>query len=296
MKRNFSYRHLYYFWVVAKEGGISRAAIRLGMAVQTVSAQVRELERALGYALLKPAGRGLALTEAGRAAMQQAEHIFELGEQLPGVVREAATTMQVRLALGISDGLAKFAVRDLLDPVLQEPNLHLLCHEGEFDDLLADLALHRLDLVLADRPAHANPNLKLNSHLLVSTTLDWYAPPQWQAKARRGFPASLAEVPVLLPTAHSATRLEIDLWFERQGIRPRIFGEFEDSALLTTFASAGMGVFPAAGLEHAQLSSRYGVRRIGRCEGVHERFYAISAGRKVAHPAVQTLLRRAGSA
>ena len=155
----FSYRHLYYFWVVAKEGGMVRAAERLGMAVQTVSTQVRELERSLGFALLKPAGRGLALTEAGLAAMRQAEQIFQLGEQLPAALRNATGSPAVRLTLGVSDALPKLAVRLLMQPIMQTPGLRLLCQENKFDDLLGELALHRLDVVLADRPAPSNPNL-----------------------------------------------------------------------------------------------------------------------------------------
>ena len=147
MSLDYSYRHLYYFWVVAKEGGMARAAARLGMAVQTVSAQVRELERALGQQLLKPAGRGLALTDAGHAALRQADQIFALGEQLPGLVRDAVASPQVRLAVGISDGLSKLVVRRLLQPVMDTPRLRLLCHEDEFDRLLAVFCHH--DLVIA---------------------------------------------------------------------------------------------------------------------------------------------------
>ena len=176
MNTELNYKHLYYFWVTAKEGGMSHAAARLGMAVQTISAQVRQLERELGHSLFKPAGRGLALTEAGQTALQLAEQIFQLGEQLPAAVRDSASQTSVRLMVGISDGLPKLAVRDLLSPVLDEPKLRLLCHEDEFDDLLADLALHRLDVVLSDRPAPANPNLRLYSHALGSSHLGWYAP------------------------------------------------------------------------------------------------------------------------
>jgi len=291
MRRNFSYKHLYYFWVVAREGGVSKAAARLGMAVQTVSAQVRELERELGYALLKPAGRGLALTEAGAAAMRQADQIFQLGEQLPAIVRDAAEPASIRLAVGISDGLPKLAVRRLLQPVLDTKNLRLLCDEDEFDDLLGDLALHRLDVVLADRPAPPNPNLKLYSHELGSSSLAWYAPEPLLTAARRGFPQSLAKVPVLLPTSHASVRPKIDQWFERHEVTPHITGEFEDSALLVTFGAAGFGVFPAAELIHDKLTSRYDVTRIGLCEGVEERFYAIGTEKKVAHPMVHQLLQ-----
>jgi LysR family transcriptional activator of nhaA len=290
MNSPFSYRHLYYFWVVAKEGGMAKAADKLDMAVQTVSTQVRELERSLGHELLKPAGRGVALTDAGIAAMQQAELIFQLGEKLPGAVRDAVGKPSVRLAVGISEGLAKLAVHQLMQPVMHTPNLRLICQEDEFEDLLGDLALHRLDVVLADRPAPNNPNLKVYSHALGSSALAWYAPAPLLAAARQGFPQSLAKVPVLLPTSHAAVRIRIDHWFERLGIKPNIVGEFEDSALLTTFGAAGMGIFPAAERVQDELILRSDVKRVGLCEGVEEHFFAIAAHKKLLHPLVQKLL------
>ncbi len=291
MSTPFNYKHLYYFWVVAKEGGISRAADKLDMAVQTVSAQVRELERSLGYALLKPAGRGLVLTEAGLAAMQQADQIFQLGEALPALVRDAVSTPAVRLAVGISDGLPKLVVHRLLKPALTEPNLRLLCHEGELDDLLGDLALHRMDVVLSDRPAPTNPNIKLYSHALGSSAFAWYGTAELVKTARKNFPDSLADMPVLLPTAHTAVRERLDHWFEQSAIRPRIVGEFEDSALLKTFGASGMGLFPAAEWVHENLLAHYAVMRLGPCEGVTEEFFAIGTERKVNHPLVQRLLQ-----
>lgn len=290
MSHDFSYRHLYYFWVVAKEGGIARAATRLGMAVQTVSTQVRELEKSLGQTLLKPAGRGLVLTEAGQAAMRQADQIFALGAQLPALVRDAVVAPQVRLAVGISDGLPKLVVRQLLQPVLHTPRLRLLCHEDETDRLLADLALHRLDVVLADRAAMPNRNLKVYSHPVGSSPLHWYAPPALADAALADFPKALGYLPVLLPTAHSAVRARLDAWFERQGIRPHVVGEFEDSALLVTFGSAGMGVFSAPALIEDKLVRRYEVLPLGPCSGVEEQFFAIATERKVVHPLVQRLL------
>jgi LysR family transcriptional activator of nhaA len=290
MSQDFSYRHLYYFWVVAKEGGMTRAAQSLGLAVQSVSTQVRELERALGVTLLQPVGRGLALTDAGQAALRHAEQIFQLGQALPDAVRSAVARPTVRLVVGVSDGLPKLVVRRLMQPVMLEPNLRLLCHEDEFEDLLGDLALHRLDVVLADRPAAPNRNLRLYSHPLGSSPLAWYAPDALLATARRGFPHSLARVPVLLPTTHAAVRGRLDTWFEGEGIEPRIVGEFEDSALLKTFGASGMGVFPAAELVHDELTTRYSVKRVGRCEGVEEVFFAIGTEKKVLHPLVQRLL------
>ncbi len=290
MNQDLNYKHLYYFWVTAKEGGVSHAAARLGMAVQTVSAQVRLLEQSLGHALFKPAGRGLALTEAGQAALRVAEQIFQLGEQLHTVVRDASSQAMVRLAVGISDGLSKLAVRELLSPVMAEPHLRLLCHEGEFDELLADLALHRLDVVLSDRPAPANPNLKLYSHALGASDLGWYAPEALYEQASQDFPRCLRQVPVLLPTSHATVRLRLDQWFEQQGVVPHIVGEFEDSALLATFGASGMGVFPASDLMRDTLAQGYGMRWLAPCHGVQEHFYAIGTARKVQHPLVQRLL------
>lgn len=290
MDTPFNYRHLHYFWVVAKEGGMVKAAERLGMAVQTVSAQVHELERDLGHTLLRPQGRGLKLTEAGLAAMQQAEQIFQLGERLPGLVRDAVGSPQVRLVVGVSDSMPKLVVRRLMQPVIHESNLRLVCHEGEFEDLLGDLALHRLDVVLADQVPPHNPNLRLYSHQLGASTLGWYAPASLAAAAKRGFPESLSRVPVLLPTAHATVRGRIDRWFEEQGVRPLVVGEFEDSALLKTFAASGMGVFPAAQWVHDELVARYNVKPVGLCEGVEEHFFAIGTEKKVRHPLVQRLL------
>ena len=290
MNQAFSYRHLYYFWVVAKEGGMARAAARLDMAVQTVSTQVRELERSLGHTLLKQSGRGLALTEAGIATMRQADLIFQLGEQLPTVIHDAISSPSVRLAVGNSDGLPKLVVRRLLQPVMQEPHLRLVCHEKGFADMLGDLALHRLDVVLADRAAPPNPNLKLYSHSLGSSPIAWYAPVAFQAAARKGFPQSLANVPILLPTGQAAVRARLDHWFERHAIRPRVVGEFEDSALLNTFGSSGMGVYPVATLMHEELVKNYDVKRVGQCDDVEEHFFAIGTEKKVLHPLVQKLL------
>ena len=290
MSQSFNYRHLFYFWVVAKEGGIARAAERLDMAVQTISAQVRELEKSLGVSLLRSEGRNLVLTDAGVAALHEADHIFALGELLPVRVREAASGQTLRLNLGISDGIAKLAVHRLLTPVLDEPRLRLLCHEGEFQPLLGELALHKLDAVLADRAAPPNPALRTTSQLLGSSAIAWFAPPLWAEAAANGFPHSLAVVPVLLPTDHAAMRARIDHWLERERIRPRIAGEFEDSALLSTFAATGMGVMPAPVSLGEHLAQTYGLVQVGSTPEVQEQFHLIYSARKVMHPLLTRLL------
>ena len=290
MSQSFNYRHLFYFWVVAKEGGIARAAERLDMAVQTISAQVRELEKSLGVTLLRTEGRNLVLTDAGVAALHEADHIFALGEQLPVRVREAASGPTLRLNLGISDGIAKLAVHRLLTPVLDEPHLRLLCHEGEFQPLLGELALHKLDAVLADRAAPPNPALRTTSQLLGSSAIAWYAPPLWAEAAANNFPHSLAVVPVLLPTDHAAMRARIDHWLERERIRPHIAGEFEDSALLSTFAATGMGVMPAPVSLGEHLAQTHGLVQVGTAPDVQEQFHLIYSARKVMHPLLTRLL------
>lgn len=202
----------------------------------------------------------------------------------------------MRLAAGISDGLPKLVVRRLMQAVMGEPNLRLICHEGEFDRLLGDLALHRLDVVLSDRPAPSNANIKLYNHALGSSAVSWYGSAALVKSAKINFPASLAEVPVLLPTGHTAVRTRLDHWFEQHAITPRIVGEFEDSALLKTFGESGMGVFPAAEWVHDELLAHYDVQRLGPCEGVKENFFAIGTEKKVQHPLVQQLLQATNSA
>jgi LysR family transcriptional activator of nhaA len=289
-----NYRHLYYFWVVAKEGGFARAAERLEMAVQTISAQVRELEKALGRQLLKPGARRVALTEAGRAAFARADEIFQIGELIPEEVQAAASGKAIRLAVGLSDGLSKLAAHALLEPVLHAPHLRLLCHEGEFEQLLSELALHQLDVVLTDQPAAPNPDLRLTSERLFELAVDWYGPAEMVRTARgQPFPQSLARLPVLLPTGHSALRARVDAWLEAHGLRPTIAGEFEDSALLAVFGARGLGVFPVCRLGAGGLGFLRGLRLLGRCADLKEEIHAILSRRGLHHPLVQRLIAAA---
>jgi len=289
-----NYRHLHYFWVVTKEGGFARAAERLDMAVQTISAQVRELEKSLGHQLLKPSGRGVALTEAGHAAFARAEEIFQLGQGIPDEVRAAASGKVARLAVGLSDGISKLAVHELLAPVLSTPNLRLVCHDGEFEQLLGELALHHLDLVLAGQAAPRNPNLRLASERLVASPVEWYGPARLLGRTERDrFPQCLNELPVLLPTGHSVLRATLEHWFQTQGLRPRIVGEFEDSALLAVFAARGLGVFPVSRLGADDVGLMRGIRLLGRSEGVKEEIHAIRSRRGQHHVLVQKVMASA---
>ncbi|MFM7026358.1 MAG: LysR family transcriptional regulator [Limnohabitans sp.] len=290
-----NYRHLYYFWVVAKEGGMARAAQRLDIAIQTISSQVRELEKSLGHQLLKPQGRGLALTEAGEAAYARAEEIFEIGQRIPREVADAAAGPAIRLSIGLSDGLSKLAAHSLLDPVLQTPGLRLLCHEGEFEHLMADLALHRLDLVLTGQGAPVNANLRLSSHWLVSSPVSWYGPGQWVSSATCAtFPDCLNELPVLLPTRDAPVRAALERWFDDHHLVPEVVGEFEDSALMSVFAARGLGVFPVSALGAQDLSLMPGLSLLGQTD-VKEDIHAIYSHRTRHHPLVQKLFERVES-
>jgi LysR family transcriptional activator of nhaA len=292
MTNSYNYRHLYYFWVVAKEGSMSRAAERLNIATQTISAQVHELEKSLGYLLFKPAGRGIILTDSGLVALEIADQIFSIGEKLPEAIRDAAKTPKTKIVVGISDSLPKFVARQLLEPVLKHKDVQLIAHEGEFDKLLADLVLHRIDIILADRPAINNKNINVYSEELAKTSIAWYSPKQFLKIAKNNFPDCLSELPILLPTSHSIVRLLMDQWFNKLGITPNIIGEFQDSALLKTFAASGMGVFPAGKLIENDLKETYGIELIGHCNDIFEYFYAIRSEKKIQHPLVQAIIEQ----
>ena len=293
----YKLRHLQYFWVVASEGSMSAAARRLGVAVQTVSAQVRDLERDLGFTLLRVRARGVELTPAGRAALELAEPLFQLAERLPQAVAQAAAGEGAVLRVGIADNLPKLVVRQLLQPVVDDGGTRLVGLEGEFDDLLAELALHRLDVVLGDRPAPTHPSLKLQSRLLGRAQVAWYATPELaQRVGDAGFPELLGRLPLLLPTAHAALRARLDEWLSRHAIHARVAGEFEDSALLGSFGQAGMGAFAAPDWSAPQLLRDAGLVRLGVCADVSESFYAVAARRRLEHPAVRRLLEAAALA
>lgn len=289
-----NFRHLHYFWMVAKEGGFARAADRLGMAVQTISVQVRDLEKDLGHQLLKPAGRGVALTEAGQAAYARAEEIFALGQGIAQEVSEAGSAPVARLSVGLSDGISKLAAHALLEPVLATPQLRLVCHEGEFDELLSELALHQLDVVLAGQAAPRNANQRLSSERIARSALQWYGPGSLVRKsARDRFPQSLQDLPVLLPTSHSPLRATLDGWFQDLGVRPRIVGEFEDSALLAVFAARGLGVFPVSELGAKDVGLVRGLRLLGECPDISEEVHAIWSLRGRDHPLVRQIVAAA---
>lgn len=285
-----NFKHLHYFWVVAHEGSITRAAERLGVAIQTISGQLSLLERQLGKALFKSQGRGLVLSEAGRVALGYADQIFQLGDALIDAVEQSDSESTLRLRAGITDGIPKLLAYQLLSTVTAMPaDVRLICDEGEYEELLADLALHRLDVVLTDRPAPVGGNLKVFSTRLGEFATGLFATAELTERYGKDFPAGLNGAPLLLPTRHHALRNHIDRWLEQQGIRPRIVGEFEDSALLSTFGRNGLGIFPAPLALSAQIASQLDAQPVGAMSGVSEHIYALSSERRIRHPAVEAL-------
>ena len=286
-----NFRHLHYFWVVAKEGSVTRAAERLGLAVQTVSAQISLLEQSIGKALLAPQGRRLVLTEAGRLALGYADQIFLLGEQMQDALAAAEDERTMRLAVGISDSLPKLISSRLLEAALRLPQrVKLVCFEDKFESLLGDLTLHKLDVVLTDRPAPSGTALRVFSHLLGESDIALFGSKELAKRYRPTFPSSLSGAPVLLPTRNNLIRGRIDHWFEARDLRPDVVGEFDDNALLNTFGRNGLGLFPAPSALAADVEEQFGAVLIGQLDQVHEQFYAVSNERKIKHPAVEAIL------
>ncbi|MFN8059235.1 MAG: transcriptional activator NhaR [Vicinamibacterales bacterium] len=291
-----NYHHLLYFWTVAREGSVVRAAAALNLTQPTISGQLRSLERALGERLFHKAGRGLELTEVGRLAFQYADEIFALGRELLDTLDDRPTGRPLRLVVGVADVVPKlFAARLLRGALRVEPGVHLVCREDKADRLLAQLSMRELDVVLADVPMGPNVRVKAFSHLLGECDVTWCATRGLAGPLRRGFPASLDGAPVLLPTANTALRLSLDHWFDRIGVRPRIIGEFEDSALMKAVGQGGVGAFPVPTAVAADVRRQFRVVAIARVADVRERLYAISVEKKLEHPAVVALSRAARS-
>jgi len=293
---DLNYRHLLYFWAVAKEGSITRAGERLGLSVQTISTQLGQLERQLGQALLAPQGRSLVLTEAGRRVLVYAEQIFQLGEKLRQELNENQIS-RPRLAVGVTDAVPKLVAFRLLENVLLPPlSVRLECIEGDFENLLGELALNRLDLVIADQSAPHRANRKLDSQLLANAEIALYASAALQGSSfAADFPQRLNDAPLLLPVRGDPLRSAIDAWFAARDLRPLVVGEFTDSALLKTFGRAGLGFFPAPAGMHEDVAAQFNAMPVGTLQGVSESWYAISTHRRVQHPAVALIHASVGN-
>ncbi len=282
-----NYKHLHYFWVVAKAGGIGRASERLHLTPQTISGQISLFEDVLGYKLFNRVGRRLELNDAGRVVLGYADEIFTLGEELQEVLRFRPGGWPLQFRVGVADAVPKAIAYLLLEPAMELPeSLRIVCREGKLTSLLADLAVHRLDIVIADSPMPANIDVRGYNHLLGECGVAFFATDELAKEYQNGFPKSLDGAAFLMPGEDAAVRPRLLRWFEKEKVRPRIVGEFDDGALLQAFGAAGKGIFAAPSAVAEQIKKQFGVAEIGRTHLVTEQFYAISVERQLSHPAV----------
>jgi LysR family transcriptional activator of nhaA len=295
--KSLNYNHLYYFWVVAREGGVVRASEELMVTQPTISSQLRDLESALGHRLFDRLGRGLQLTEAGRIAFNYANEMFSLGQEMANALEHQPAGRPLKLSVGILDVIPKIVIRQLLEPALRLPQpVRLICREDKADRLLADLAARRTDIVLSDAPIGTAVHVQGFNHLLGESSVSFFATADLAARLKRGFPKSLNGQPLLLPTDHTQLRSSLNLWFDSKRIHPVVVGEFDDSALMFWFGRTGAGVFPAPSIMEREIQRELGVRLLGRAADVRERFYAISVEATLKHPAVVAVCEAARNA
>ncbi len=289
-----NYKQLHYFWRVARDGGITRASERLHLTPQTLSGQISLLESNLGVSLFRRVGRRLELTDMGELALSYADDIFRTGGELEEVLRGSPSGRPLLFRVGLADVLPKSLAYRLLAPAMLLPDaVHLICREDKLPRLLAELAIHRLDLVLSDSPMPAEAEVKGYSHKLGECGVSLFATPQLAARLQGDFPACLEGAPLLIPGEGTTLRGRLLRWLAAREVHPRVVGEFDDSALMRAFGQAGIGVFPAPTLIAEEVCQQDGVRVIGEAEALLESFYAISVERRLTHPAVLAILQAA---
>lgn len=289
-----NYHHLLYFWLSAKKKSVTAAAKQLRLSQPTVSGQIRQLEESLGHKLLDRTGRQLELTPEGQTVYRYADEIFGLGQELLDAVRDQPVGRPLRLVAGVADALPKLIVRRLLAPALELPEpIELVVREAPGDQLLGELAIHALDLVLADSPIAPNAGVRAFNHLLGESSVAFFATPALAAKLAEGFPRSLDGAPFLFPGANTVFRRCLDHWLDDRDLRPRLVAELEDSALAKAFGQAGAGVFVAPVAIEREVAQQYDVQVFGRASDLTERYYAITVERRIKHPGVVAISRAA---
>jgi LysR family transcriptional regulator, transcriptional activator of nhaA len=282
-----NYHHLRYFWTVAKEGSLARAAAKLHVSQPSISEQIRELESALGEKLFRREGRNNKLTDAGQIVFGFAEEIFALGREMMNAVKQRPGAKMLRLYVGVVDSFPKLVTNEILKPVFSLPQtVHVICREGKMEDLLAQLAAHRLDIVLTDELASSSANFKTFDHPLGQTGTTFCAEKRLASHLKRNFPRSLHDAPALLPSENTPFRRALESWFRAQRIQPRVVAEFEDLALMKVMAAEGRGFIAVPSVAVNDAVGRYGFQVIGQTEKCRVQFNAITAERRIAHPAV----------
>lgn len=292
-----NYKQLHYFWQVARAGSIARASEQLDLTPQTLSGQIGLLEASLEASLFRRVGRGLELTETGRLALSYADEIFEIGSEMEQALSGGTVRQVTQFRVGIADVMPKSIVYRLLAPAMTlNMPIKIVCREDKLEKLLGDLAIHRLDLVLSDRPMPAEMDIKGINHKLGECGVSFFAAPELAEKYGAIFPASLNHAPLLVPSLDTAMRGRLMRWFDSQRLRPQIVGEFDDSALMKAFGQAGIGIFTAPSVIANEIAQQYGVVVLGQVDEVQDFYYAISVERKFDHPAVLAIRETASTA
>lgn len=290
-----NYKHLHYFWMAAKAGGVVKAAERLHATPQTVSGQIKLLEESLGQALFRKQGRRLVLTDEGRVALNYADEIFALGGELSRAVGQASEHEAVlELRVGIADAVPKTIAYRLLEPAYDLPQtVRVICGEAPPRDLLSRLALHQLDLILTDEPLARLSGIKAFNHALGHTGMCFFASPSLRATLVGEFPACLNNAPIMLPASNNPVRRQLETWFSEHKLRPRVVGEFDDGALMKAFGREGRGIIVGTWVLHEETCEQYKVDLLGRTDEVVQEYWAISPERRIVHPAVAAITNAA---
>jgi len=289
-----NYHHLLYFYTVAREGSVTRASEVLRLAQPTLSGQIRKLEESLEEKLFVRQGRNLALTETGHLVYRYADEIFSVGQEMLDALRGRPSNRPARLLVGIADVVPKLLCHRLLQTALDlDDPVQLVLHEGKTNDLFAALAVQEYDMVLTDAPLGPQVHIKAYNHSLGDSQIAFFAEPSLARRYRNGFPKSLDDAPMLLPTRNTSVRHALDLWFESVDVRPQIIAEIEDSALLKAFGQGGAGIFAAPEVVADEIRRLHGVHLVGRPEGVRESFYVVTVERRITHPAVAAIAKAA---
>lgn len=282
-----NYHHLLYFWLVSREGSLARASAELRLAQSTVSKQIHQFESMLGHSLFAKKGRRLVLTESGRVVYRYADEIFSLGREMLDTLGDRPVGKPLRITVGVADVVPKLVAEHVLAPALSLSGpVRLICREDRPDRLLADLAMHELDVILTDAPASPHVKIRAFNHLLGSSEVGFFGRAMLASRYRRNFPASLNGAPMLLPTENTVLRRSLEYWFEAHNIRPVVVAEFEDSALLKAFGYRGIGLFPAPVVITKEIEAQYKARFVGNASGVREYLYAVTVERRIKNPAV----------
>jgi LysR family transcriptional activator of nhaA len=287
-------KHLRYFWAVASHGSMARAAEALFLTPQTISGQMRDLEEQVGAKLFAREGRNLVLTDTGRLVFSYADEMFKLGLELQDLLAGNASGSILTVKVGVAMVVPKLLAHRVLAPVLEMPeSVRLICHEAPLADLLADLSVHKLDVVLADSPINPVLNVRAYNHAIGESGISFFATPEKAEILKAEFPSSLSGAPMLMPGSGSSLRRNLEAWFERRQVHPFVVAEFEDRALMKAFGERGSGVFTSPTAVEQDVADKYGVAVVGRTEEITERFYIISAERRIKNPAVSVITEAA---